>query len=167
MDSNSSEALRELIAGDLRTAAAFWEVGALSSSLLPAIAADALERGQESPWIIRLGALEGDDPDVANFFRSSVDEDDEIFEPRDASALIAGDCIVEAILANKIDPVDGARMLSRLALEAPEDLVDLFGPFRYAASEIDERPEDHEFFIRAIMRAAEGWRESRAVRQKR
>jgi hypothetical protein len=77
-------------------------------------------------------------------------------EPTEALELYAK-AVSTSIVASEVRPLDGAKSIWRATL-----LVGVHGwhkldPFIYAASEAESRPEDKEFFERAILEEARKW----------
>jgi len=143
------------VTGVLEHLAAKAALGQFESRELPVAAAAALERGFDSPALRVLAGLTGDDlVEVPEYLdRALAELDVEIPERRDAVLHLAR-AVATEIVDGTLAPSDGAARIWDIALLAPEVRVAELDTFVYAASEWDERPEDHPRFEAGIREGA-------------
>ena len=129
----------------------------MSPEDLPGIATDLLCQGIESRSLIELAGLSRNEGGAPVLFEQALDElGCGTMEPTEALGRYAK-AVSTSILASEIPPLEGAKRIWRAKL-----YVGLHGwhdldPFVYAASEADSRPEEREFFERAITEEARRW----------
>lgn len=76
------------------------------------------------------------------------------FEKYDAIKYF-GLIVCKDIIKNRIDAIDGAKELSRVLIASDLEDFSYFDPFVYAASEAESRPQELDFFRKAIKKEAE------------
>jgi uncharacterized protein YbjT (DUF2867 family) len=143
---------------DIKSTQAEWILGLIPRDDLVDIAAEALAQGIKSKHLVELAGLsQTETQEAERLFERALDE---IGQPGmvKADALKQYARIVSAlILASKIAPLEGAKRIWRATLKAGiEGFHDLDG-FIYAASELEDRPEDKELFESAIRDEARRW----------
>lgn len=128
----------------------------LRSDELPDAAASALECGYDSPSLRVLAGLNSVQAveTKAVFARALVELRVEVISKRDAVLCLARET-AKAILSEVVTPHAGAEYISQLTLKIPDESVSELDSFVYAASEWDDRPEDHDVFEEGILIAAE------------
>lgn len=140
----------------LRIAQAQLLLGEIGADALSAAASAALNNGSDSPHLRELAELGS-----ADSFRARSVFGDALKElglpemsTNDAVLLLARE-EARRLLSGRIAPIDAARRIWDLTLKLPDDEVILaLDPFIYAASEWDDRPEDHADFVAGIMESA-------------
>ncbi len=143
---------------DIDGTEAQWVLGMLPPERLPDIAVSALQNGLDSDALRILAGLSG----------SEIDDASKLFEEalkslgrgqmskKDAVRLYAR-TISGQILRGEMEPYAGAKKIWEAALKASEPEFHEVDPFIYAASEYEDRPEDHKFFNNAIRKEAQRW----------
>ncbi|HEY6304975.1 MAG TPA: hypothetical protein VI488_00790 [Candidatus Angelobacter sp.] len=105
-----------------------WYCGLVLPEDIPSFAADAPEAGFDGPALRRLaGLVKPTSLDVGNLFDRLLDEIGGVeVRSRTQAIFKLAKILAQAIVDGKIDPFDGARKLSRYALEAgyPEGLAE-------------------------------------------
>jgi len=139
----------------LRLAAAKLVLGLLKGKILPDIATEALEEGEDSPSLRILAGLLEPSSDEGPILLEKVFQELEIPQPnRIEAAFQLSKDIAEKILEGQLSPYQGTKKIDEISLLVPiEDLLPLH-PFKYWVSEWEERPEDHSFMNNAIIEAA-------------
>lgn len=118
-------------------------------------AVELLTAGFDSPALVALAGLSGDDTSEARALRDRAMAEMSIATPsqREATILLARE-VARKIVDGDLPPYDGAERIWSLTLRVhPERIHDL-DPFVYAASEWESRPGDRPFFENAIMNEA-------------
>lgn len=127
----------------------------LEAEQLPALAVDALLQGFDSPALRELAGLSACDMDEAVvLFRRVLRELGRAELTKEAALRELSDRVLKQIVDSEIEPYAGARWLWRAALESQADHGHELDPFIYAASEYEDRPQDREFFLKAIIAEA-------------
>jgi len=67
--------------------------------------------------------------------------------------------IATSILTSEVSPLEGARLIWRATLKAGVQGFRELDGFIYAASELEDRPQDKELFEKAITEEAKRWSE--------
>ena len=143
---------------DLKSIQAQWILGLIPGDDLIDIAADALAQGVKSKSLVELAGLsQNETQEAQRLFQRALDEIGQAGMVK-ADALKHYAKIVSAsILASEVAPMEGAKRIWRATLNANvEGFHDLDG-FIYAASELENRPEDEELFEKAIREEAGRW----------
>jgi hypothetical protein len=144
---------------DLKSVQAQWVLGLILSDDLPDIAAKALAKGIESKSLIELAGLNGCETDEAKkLFGQALGElGFKNMETIDALKNYAR-FVSTAMLEAELMPLEGAKLIWQASrrLNLP-DFHDLDG-FIYAASELEDRPQDKELFEKVILEEAQRWR---------
>ncbi|MDA8445727.1 hypothetical protein [Paracidovorax valerianellae] len=139
---------------DSKRAVALKKLGVLSSDELFNMAEVAVAQGCDNPLIIRLSMCESSEDEI-NY------QLDEIEKQCGLTAMTVVDAlrfyskeVSGLILSGGLSPRDGANILWRAQINSKiEDFHELDG-FIYAASEMDDRPEDKKLFEDGILREA-------------
>jgi len=147
----------------LKSIHARWSLGLIRSNDLPNIAADALSNGFESKSLVELAALSQTETDEApKLFECAMNElGQEVMSKADALKIFAR-VTSASILASELTPLEGAKRIWRATVDAGVKGFHDLDPFIYAASEMEDRPEDRPFFERAILEEAKRWGIQRA-----
>jgi hypothetical protein len=142
----TAENFRLLAAKDL--------LGFAGPDAMPPEATRALVDGIDSPSVRQLAGMDGaDSEDLRATFRSVLRElEIEIPSRREAAILVATE-IARGITQGTVSPYEGATEIWGLVISSRELLTEL-DAFIYAASEWEDRPEDHTLFAAGIMAAA-------------
>lgn len=143
---------------DLNDTKALWVLGLIPSETLPQLATDALVQGYDSESLVELAGQSGEDVEKARrlFARSLEELSPSTMRTEDALRQYAR-MVALLILASTISPLDGARQIwSAMRSARMSDFHDL-DAFVYAASELEDRPEDRELFENAILTEARRW----------
>jgi hypothetical protein len=143
---------------DLKSIQAQWVLGLIRSDDLPDIATQALSGGIESKSLVELAGLAGNETHEARkLFDQALSElGCKGMEKTDALKRYAK--IVSAlILALEITPLEGAKRIWRATLNARIDEFHDLDGFIYAASELEDRPEDKALFEKGIIEEARRW----------
>jgi hypothetical protein len=122
--------------------------------LIPAAATTALEHGLDGTRLRRLAGLVATDrPAEAWELVQALEEGGlRLRSVQDAPDILLR-AAARAIVADRVDPIHAADWLSQLhcGLDAHHQGFD---PFIYAASEAEDRPSEHEFFVEMVKSAA-------------
>lgn len=143
---------------DLRSLEALRILGLIPVEDLPNLATDALVQGFNSKALVELAGLSGDENRSAErlFEQSLRDMGQQRMTDTDVLRQYAM-MVSSLILTSAIPPLEGAKRIWRAVLKIdPVGFHDLDG-FIYAASELDDRPEDKKFFETAIREEARRW----------
>lgn len=145
----------------IRLAQAMMVLGLLSSEQMPQVAIKALEEGEDFSALRILAGLTGDEyTEAPRFFERALEELAFPALSRSAAARIYTIAICEQIMSGQLSPQDGASRIWDASVRTGDpDFHDL-DSFIYAASELQDRPEDRDFFEREIVKEAH----SRALR---
>jgi hypothetical protein len=145
---------------NLTTIQAYWVLGLIPSNDLPRIARDALSHGFDSKSLVRLAGLltpTGWD-DTSALFRQALKELGRRTLTRREALKEYARSISASILRLELSPYEGAHAIWMATARAASDpdFHDL-DPFIYAASEMEDRPQDWRFFEEAIIDQAKRW----------
>jgi hypothetical protein len=144
---------------DVKSIHAQWVLGLIAPDDLPDIAINAIAAGLESKSIVELAGLSKDQMGAAPGLFEKVLNDLGLrdLEKKDALKRYAK-LISTSILASDITPLEGAKRIWRATIKAGvSEFHDLDG-FIYAASELEDRPEDKAQFEKAIFAEAARWK---------
>jgi hypothetical protein len=144
--------------GDIVKLEAKWVLGLLIPEAIPEIAQDALVEGASSPTVLELAICKPDEKDAISklFLRYLAESGAGSMSKQDALRHYARE-ISASILSDKITAYDGAKLLWQASINAGETGFHEIDPFIYAASEMEERPNDWDFFVTAIRDEARRW----------
>lgn len=143
---------------DLKSVQAQWILGLIFTDDLPEIAAKALSAGIESKSLVELAGLaKSETRDAGNLFEQSLSElGCKSMEKADAVRYYAK-IVSVLILASEVTPLEGAKRIWQASRRLNSmDFHDV-GAFIYAASELEDRPEDKALFEKAIYEEARRW----------
>lgn len=143
---------------DLKSVQAQWVLGLIPTNELPDIAAKALSAGIESKSLLVLAGLNGSETDEARkLFGQALNElGCRSMEKAEALGRYAK-IVSTLILASEVAPLEGAKRIWQATRKAElNGFHDLDG-FIYAASELEERPEDKALLEKAIIEEATSW----------
>lgn len=145
---------------NLTQAESMWVLGLLRTDELPKLAATALAQGIESESILQLAICSPNDTKEAQQLFKQILQDAGGGRMSKIDALRHYARQISAlILSADISPLDGARLIWGATINAKErGFHDLDG-FIYAASEMEDRPEDKDFFENEILGEARRWAE--------
>ncbi len=139
-------------------AQALWELGLLGVERLPEIALQALEAGVDSPALRMLAGLMGSEREEASkIFKQALKELRLPELSRQSAARVYAIEISKQILNGEISPQDGANKLWAASIQVKDPDFHELDHFIYAASELESRPEDKDFFNAAILKEAQMW----------
>ena len=126
---------------------------------LPDIAANALSAGMESKSLVALAGLNGSETDEARklFERALSELGCDSMEKVDALRNYAR-VVSVAMLKSELAPLEGAKQIWKATLNAEVENFHDLDPFIYAASELEDRPQDRALFEKAILDEAARWR---------
>jgi hypothetical protein len=139
---------------DFRLLAAKDLLDFVGPDAMPPAATRALVEGIDSPSVRQLAGMDGaDNEDLRATFRSVLRElEIEIPSRREAAILVATE-VARGITQGTISPYEGATEIWGIVVSSREHLPEL-DTFIYAASEWEDRPEDHNLFAAGIVAAA-------------
>ena len=143
---------------DLKSIQAEWVLGLIATNDLPDIAAKAVSAGIESKSLVELAGLNGNETDEARkLFGQALNElGCRSMEKAEALGRYAK-IVSTLILASEVAPLEGAKRIWQATRKAElNGFHDLDG-FIYAASELEERPEDKALLEKAIIEEARSW----------
>ena len=136
----------------LAEACILWRMGELDSDSLPEVGQMALAEDIDSADIRTLSSLQRDESREAVKYFERICE--EVWQRAPFSTQRPFKLFVQLvsrrILTKEIGAYDGARKIWEASLRAGKDDAKIADPFVYAASEMEERPTDRQFFVRAI-----------------
>ncbi|HEX3129811.1 MAG TPA: hypothetical protein VH394_20920 [Thermoanaerobaculia bacterium] len=137
-------------------ATALLKLELIGDSHLPAIAENLLIKGFDTKSLRRL-AVEVP-PSSVNLFRLFEEANvalrgDQFSTKQDAASWLVLD-IASRIVEGSLEPYRGAKIIWIISLVEGVAVRQEAGPFIYAASEYEERPEDRQFFVDAIVMQA-------------
>ncbi|NDP58212.1 MAG: hypothetical protein GZ090_02510 [Oxalobacteraceae bacterium] len=137
---------------------AMWVLGLLLGEELPEHAASALEEGFDSEAILQLSICSPNEAEQIHqlFERILAEGGGGKMSKVDALKHYAKQ-ISTSILSDKISPLEGAKLIWRATINSQEREFHELDSFIYAASEMEDRPEDKEFFEKAIREEAQRW----------
>ena len=143
---------------NLKSIQAEWVLGLIPTNDLPDIAAKALSAGLESKALLLLAGLDGNETDEARklFGQALIELGCQSMEKAEALGRYAK-IVSTLILASEVAPLAGAKRIWQATRKAElNGFHDLDG-FIYAASELEERPEDKALLEKAIIEEATSW----------
>ncbi len=140
---------------DLERAEMLQMLGILSKEKLLQMAKDAVTGGCDDPAVTQLSmfALNEVDEINAQFEKIKIQCDKEAMSMLSALRLYAKE-ISTLILSGAISPREGANMLWRAQINSRMETFHELDGFIYAASEMDDRPEDSVLFEEGILKEA-------------
>lgn len=143
---------------DLISIQARWVLGIIPVDDLPDIAAGALCAGFESKSLLELAATSRRETDeTRRLFNRALNELGlEPMSKSDALRLYAN-YISAAMLASEITPLNGAKQIWNAVLDSGMECFHDLDPFIYAASEMEDRRGETEFFEQEILKEAKRW----------
>ncbi len=143
---------------DITHAQALWVLGLLASDRLPEIALNAMENGVDSPSLEILASLIGSEiTEAPKLFEQVLNELGlPVLSRRDAACNYAI-AVSMQILNEELSPQDGANKLWDASIRVENSDFHELDTFIYAASELQSRPEDQEFFNNEILKEARIW----------
>jgi hypothetical protein len=129
--------------------------------MIPSIAESALIKGETSPAILQLAVCKpSDKEEIIKLFRKFLVENGAgAMSKQDALRHYAKQ-ISDLILSDKLTAYDGAKLIWRASINVRLNGFHDVDPFIYAASEMEERPNDRDFFVKAIRDEARRWSSS-------
>lgn len=142
----------------LLLAQAMMILGILTTDRLPDIAIEALEAGEDSSALrILAGLMQYDITEVHKVFeRVLIEMAIPMLTRSEAARMYAVDICVQ-IVGRQISPLEGANRIWDASIRVNDpDFHDL-DTFVYAASELEDRPMDRDFFEREIVKEARSW----------
>ncbi len=135
-----------------------WVLGLLHNEELPELAASALAEGFESEGILQLAICSHDETEeIQKFFEQILAENGMGGMSKIEALKHYAKQISNSILSAEITPLDGAKLIWQATINAKERGFHDLDSFIYAASEMEGRPEDKEFFENAIREEARRW----------
>lgn len=135
-------------------AAAKFALGLCDTKDLVTAAVGALEQGYDTPSLVTLAGYTDEDEDAKEMFRLALTELG-VAVPSKRSAIVRlSRAIAQEILSGNVAADVGSRKIWDLTLSEPNERIAELDTFVYAASEWNERPEDHVIFERGVMDAA-------------
>jgi hypothetical protein len=138
------------------TGIALWALDLLDSDRIAVLANEALGTERESPAIRRITSLAGESGDLRELFAAALAELHAAVPSRPAAAHIIAAAVATDLLVGNSDPFEAARTLSILSRAVGPGFHEL-DSFVYAESEAEDRPQDRDFFARAILDEARRW----------
>lgn len=136
-------------------AAGLWALGLICPSRLPAIAETLLAEGCDVPALRRLAAEEPGSGSTGQWFEKAMQSlRGCAFGSARAAATYLIHRLATRIASGAAPAYLGAKAIWEISLATGEDALEEAHPFIYAASEYEDRPEDRDFFSRAIVEEA-------------
>lgn len=140
---------------DVETAAILWRVDEIRTDQLPEIACDLLEAGVDTLELRMLAGLTSANIEQApTLFYKILDDAGYGMLPLVRAIRGYIKLIAQNIVSGKIEPYQGALMISRATIRTHVKNFHGADPFIYAADEYEDRPEDREFFREKIITEA-------------
>lgn len=142
----------------MKSIQAQWVLGFIPTNQLPEIAADALSAGIESKSLVELAGLNGMETDDARkaFERALNELGYKSMEKADALRNYATTVSI-SMVESSLAPLEGAKRIWRATLAANLTNFHDLDTFIYAASELEDRPQDKGLFEKAILEEAARW----------
>jgi hypothetical protein len=143
---------------NMKSIQAQWVLGLILVDDLPDIAAEALSVGIESKSLVELAGLSRSETDEARklFGQALIELGCQRMEKAEALGRYAK-IVSTSILASEVTPLEGAKRIWQATRKAElNGFHDLDG-FIYAASELEDRPEDKALFEKAIIEESRSW----------
>jgi len=137
---------------------ALWVLGFLDATELIETGVKGLEIGMDSPSLRLLASLSPNEAsDAPNLFSQTLKElgFSELGLPEAARVYTFE--ISRQIINSELSPENGAKKLWEVSIRVNDPDFNDLDTFIYAASELQSRPEDREFFIREIVKEAKTW----------
>jgi hypothetical protein len=132
-----------------------WILGLIFVDDLPDIATDLLSKGLSSESLVKLAGLSDQDSNKAvRLFGSSFEELGFEKMSKIEALKIYAKYISSLILSSELTPKRGAELIWKAKLNANIPEFHDLDAFIYAASEIEDRPEDKAMFEGGIIEAA-------------
>ena len=142
---------------NLEIAEALWVLGMLPTEDLPDLAADAIAQGIELEALVKLaGCSPQESQEIAQLFDDFLKQKGGGMSKMHALQLYAK-IVSQQILESKVTAQDGAKEIWRATLKARIDGFHELDAFIYAASEMEDRPQERNLFEKAIMEEARRW----------
>jgi hypothetical protein len=143
---------------DLILVQAMWVLGFISSDQLPELAAEALVSGSDCDSLrVLSGLLPSESAEAPEIFLRALKELSMPELSRSDAAHRYAIAISMKIVDQTLPARAGAEKLWDASLRVDDPQFHDLDTFIYAASELQSRPEDEEFFTREILREAERW----------
>lgn len=143
---------------DILLSQALWILGFLAADQLVGIGIKGLQHGLDSTSLRLLASLsENEAMEAPVLFTQALKELGFPVIGRPEAARIYASEISRQILKCELSPKDGANILWDASIRVNEPGFHDLDTFIYAASELQSRPEDREFFIREIEKEAGLW----------
>jgi hypothetical protein len=135
-----------------------WILGLLRVEDLPKIAQQALAAGVNSSTLLELAICETNESEqiVKKFQQYLAENERGTMSKQEALRQYAREVSV-SILLEQVPAYDGARLIWRATVNAGEKEFHELDAFIYAASEMEDRPKDRDFFVNAIRDEANRW----------
>jgi len=138
-----------------------WLLGFLRIEELPDIAASALANGFDSESILKLAICSKDEiEEIERLFMQVLKEGGGGTMSKVDALKHYAKQISASILTKETSPLKGATLIWNATLNAQVPNFHELDCFIYAASEIEDRPSDKEFFETAITEEAKRWLEN-------
>jgi hypothetical protein len=142
---------------NLEIAEALWVLGMLPTEDLPDLAADAIAQGIKSVALVKLAECSSQESqEIEQLFDNFLTQKGGSMAKMHALKLCAK-VVSQQILESKVTAQDGAKEIWRATLKARIDGFHELDAFIYAASEMEDRPQDRNLFEKAIMEEARRW----------
>lgn len=140
------------------TSEALWVLALLPTEEIPALASDWLAQGLESQSLVELAICSPDESeDIRRRYNLVLSEFGCGGMSQTEALKRYAKYVSGSILTSELTPLVGARLVWRATLNAGlRDFHDL-DAFIYAASEMEDRPQDRRFFEQAIRDEAKRW----------
>lgn len=137
---------------------ALWVLGLLAADRLPEVARGALEAGLDSPSLRMLASLMPNElAEAPDLFVRSWTELGFLPMSRPAAARKYAIVVSGQIASGVITPEDGAKKIWDASVRVNDPSFHELDTFIYAASELQSRPEDRDFFNGEILKEAKIW----------
>lgn len=142
----------------LLLAQAMMILGILTTDRLPEIAIEALEAGEDSSALrILAGLTQCELAEAPKIFELVLKELEIPMLTRSEAARIYAVDICVQIVSKQISPLEGANRIWDASIRVNDPYFHDLDPFIYAASELQNRPLDRDFFEREILKEARSW----------
>jgi len=106
---------------------------------------------------ILAGLTHDEATDATNLFKQALEELGMSEITRSDAARICASAISRQIISGDLSPQEGANKIWDASIRVNDPGFHDLDPFIYAASELQSRPQDREFFNREIVKEAESW----------
>jgi hypothetical protein len=141
----------------IRQALVSRALGLLPRSALPGLAADLMVAGLDTPSLLELSISDPDHDDLDALFRRMMQELHVQDVGREQALREYAAHVSDRVLHGACTPYEGAKEIWSVLLKNPVQGFHELDGFVYSASEMEDRPEDKEFFERAIRIECEKW----------